>query len=228
MDCKVEKKIAKRAKAHTVYKTADGKRVPGVTTILRVINKPALVVWANNLGLQNINSRNYVDETATIGTLAHEMIQEYLGGPKWDRTAYNPEQVDSAENAVISFFEWEKVNGYKFETLKIEMPLVSEKYRYGGTVDWFGYINGKKWLIDIKTCKELYPEHTFQVAAYWQALIENGYEADGVRILRVGRAEDEGFDDRVIYASELEKAWKVFEAAMNLYRLKNEFERKAV
>ena len=32
-----------KTKAHTVYKTADNKRVPGVTTILGVLNKPALV-----------------------------------------------------------------------------------------------------------------------------------------------------------------------------------------
>ena len=77
----VEKKIAKRAKAHTIYKLANGKRVPGVTTVLGIINKPALVKWANNLGLQGIDSTTYVDGTAKIGTLAHEMIQEYLGGP---------------------------------------------------------------------------------------------------------------------------------------------------
>ena len=87
----VEKKIAKRAKAHTIYKLANGKRVPGVTTVLGVINKPALVKWANNLGLQGIDSTTYVDETAKVGTLAHEMIQEYLGGPAWNRDAYNAE-----------------------------------------------------------------------------------------------------------------------------------------
>ena len=57
----IEKTIAKRAKAHTAYKTAGGQRVPGVTTVLGVINKPALVPWANQLGLQGINSSTYVD-----------------------------------------------------------------------------------------------------------------------------------------------------------------------
>jgi hypothetical protein len=101
----MEKTVAKRAKAHTIYKLANGKRVPGVTTVLGVINKPALVKWANGLGLQGIDSTTYVDETARIGTLAHAMIQEYLGGPKWDRQAFTPEQVDQAENAVLSFHE---------------------------------------------------------------------------------------------------------------------------
>ena len=65
---KLEASAAKRGRVHTVYKTKDGKRVPGVTTILGVINKPALVRWANNLGLQGIDSTNYVDATARCGT----------------------------------------------------------------------------------------------------------------------------------------------------------------
>ena len=225
---KVETKIAAKIKArtHTVYKTADGKRVPGVTTILGVINKPALVKWANNLGLQGIDSSAYVDETARVGTLAHEMIQEYLGGPEWDREAYDAGQVDLAENAVISFFEWEVQTGNRMGTLNIELPLVSEINRYGGTVDWYGEIDGKRWLVDIKTSKGLFPEHVFQVAAYWMLLCENGYPVDGVRLLRVGRTEDEGFDDHVIDVPRLNAAYRVFMAALALYRAKAEYEKE--
>jgi hypothetical protein len=223
----MEKTIAKRAKAHTVYKLASGKRVPGVTTILGVINKPALVKWANGLGFQGIDSSAYVDETARIGTLAHEMIQEYLGGPKWDREAFNPEQIGLAENAVLSFYEWERINGYKMVTKHIELPLVSEACMYGETIDWYGDIDGKKWLVDIKTSKGLYPEHVYQVAAYWSLLAENGLAVDGVRLLRVGRTEDEGFYDHVVFPPQLHEAWQVFSAALDLYRAKQKYEKGA-
>ncbi|MBQ9527243.1 MAG: hypothetical protein IJR68_06500 [Fretibacterium sp.] len=222
---KIEKGIAARAKAHQRYRTADGKVVPGVTTITGVINKPALVKWANNLGLQGIDSTAYVDETAAVGTLAHEMIQEYLGGPRWDREAYSAVQVDLAENAVLSFYEWERQTGAKMETMAIEKQLVSEKMRYGGTIDWYGRIGGKLWLVDFKTCKALFPEHAFQVAAYWNLLRENGLQVDGVRLLRVGRTEDEGFDDHILDAPKLEAAFGVFEAALSLYRAKSDFEK---
>ena len=220
-----EKKIAKKAKAHRRYQTMDGTVVPGVTTVLSVINKPQLVKWANNLGLQGIDSTAYVDETARIGTLGHEMIQEYLGGPKWDRASYDATQVDLAENAVLSFFEWERQTGNKMETLEIELPLVSEKMRVGGTIDWYGTINGQRWLVDIKTSKGLYPEHVFQVSAYWSMLQELGYSVDGVRLLRVGRTEDEGFDDHIIGGTSLELGLRVFEAALALYRAKQLFEK---
>ena len=218
--------IKKRSKAHQRYRLADGTIVPGVTTILGVMNKPALVKWANNLGLQGIDSSVYVDETAKIGTLAHEMVQEYLGGPEWDRSAYNPGQIDLAENAVLSFFEWERRNVSSFETVFIEKQFVSETNRYGGTVDWYGELDEQMWLVDFKTCKALFPEHTYQTAAYWALLLEHGYRVDGVRILRIGRSEDEGFDDKIIGREEIEDAYRVFESALNLYRAKSSFERR--
>lgn len=222
---RVERQIAKRARPHTVYRTTDGKRVPGVTTVLGILNKPALVKWANNLGLQGIDSSAYVDETARVGTLAHEMIQEYLGGPSWDREGWDAGQVDLAENAVLSFFEWERQTGHRMETRHIELPLVSEANRYGGTIDWYGEIGGKFWLVDIKTSKGLWPEHVFQVAAYWMLLQENGLPVDGVRLLRVGRTEDEGFDDHVIDVPKLNVAYSVFASALALYRAKQDYDR---
>ena len=215
---KLEVAPAKRAKVHTVYRLADGTKVPGVTTVLGIINKPALIRWANNLGLQGIDSTTYVDATARIGTLAHEMIQEYLGGPEWDRSAFTREEIDTAENAVLSFYEWERQTGHKMETVAIEMPVVSETFGYGGTVDWLGYIDGKLWLVDIKTSKGLFPEHEYQVSAYDRALFELGYEVAGVRLLRVGRSEDEGFDDHVLSNVQLNAGWKVFTSALDLYK----------
>lgn len=216
---KLERVPAKASKAHIRYKTKNGDIVPGVTTILNaVIAKPALVKWANQLGLQGYDSTTYVDATARIGTLAHEMIQEYLGGPEWDRSAFTREEIDTAENAVLSFYEWERQTGHKMETVAIEMPVVSEKYRYGGTVDWLGYIDGKLWLVDIKTSKGLFPEHEYQVSAYDRALFELGYEVAGVRLLRVGRSEDEGFDDHVLSNVQLNAGWKVFTSALDLYK----------
>ena len=222
---KVEEKIAARAKPHTIYRTEDGQKVPGVTTILGILNKPALIKWANNLGLQGIDSSAYVDETAKVGTLAHQMIQEYLGGPEWDRSAYDAEQVDLAENAVLSFHEWERQTGHRMETEDIELPLVSELNRYGGTIDWYGIIEGQYWLVDIKTSKSLWPEHVFQVAAYNMLLFENGYPVDGVRLLRVGRTPDEGFDDHIIGGNQLHAAYHVFRCALTLYRAKADYEK---
>jgi hypothetical protein len=221
----IEKGAEKKGKAHQSY-WVNGKRVPSVTTVLSVINKSGLVKWANDLGLQGIVSTAYVDALANIGTLAHEMIQEYLGGTKWDRSAYTPTEIDTAENSVLSFFEWERRTGRKMETQAIELKLESPSMMYGGTIDWYGRIGSGSWLIDIKTSKGLFPEHFYQVAAYHRLLVENGFAVDGVRLLRVGRGEDEEFDDHALSGEALTSAFEGFEAALKLYRIKQEFEKR--
>jgi len=223
---KLEKQVAKNSKVHTVYKTKDGTRVPGVTTVLGVINKPELMYWAWDLGFKKIDYKKYVNETAKIGTLAHEMIQEHLGGNKVEYGAYTKDQINAAENSLLSYYEWERrQNSGKIETIHIELPLVSEIYKFGGTIDWYGKIGDDYWLIDIKTAKGLYPEHEMQVSAYFSMLIENGYKVNGVRLLRVGRSEDEGFDDHVLSDKRLMQGWEVFKCALDLYRAKQQFEK---
>ena len=95
-----------RSKVHTVYKTGDSIRVPSVTTILGVLSKPALIPWANRLGLQGIDSSKYVDRLATIGTLAHYWIESYLNGEEPNLDQYSPEEKDLASNSVLKFLEW--------------------------------------------------------------------------------------------------------------------------
>jgi hypothetical protein len=209
-------KLKKSAKAHTIYKLADGTRVCGVTTILSVLAKPALIKWANNLGLQGIDSNKYTDAAARIGTLAHYMVQCYLTAEETDFSEYSKDEIDQAENALISFFEWEK--GHVIKPIFNEKGLVSEKYRFGGTIDCYAEIDGKFGLIDFKTGKAIYSEMIVQLAAYKELLEENDYPVENVRIIRIGRSEDEGFDEKVV--SDLSNHWKLFEHTLAVYDLK--------
>src|SRR5689334_19592558 len=57
-----------------VYETSSGEAVPGVTTVLNLRNKPALVEWAFKLGREHPelgSTRDYLDDLARIGTCAH-------------------------------------------------------------------------------------------------------------------------------------------------------------
>ena len=213
-----KEKTTKRSKAHIKYKLQDGTIVPGVTTILGILNKPALVKWANNLGLQGIDSSRYVDEKAAIGTLAHQMIADYLRGEDTDTSEYSAVEIDQAENAVLSFFEWEKNN--LIVPVLIEAPLVSEQWGYGGTVDCLAYHDGKLWLLDFKTSKGIFPEMLVQLAAYYNLLLEHGYHPDQVKILRIGRTDDEGFEEMLV--NHMDKRWEVFTHCLAIYKLQKE------
>ena len=211
-------KLKGASKAHIVYKTSDGRRVPGATTITGLLNKPYLVAWANNLGLEGIDSTKYRDEAADVGTLAHAMIQAHLTGEKVNLNDFSKTQIDLAENAMIKFYEWEKQHDIK--VVFCEEPLVSDRLRYGGTIDCLAYIDGVLTLLDFKTSKAIYDEYFVQLAAYAELLREHGYTVRKCRILRIGRDEVEGFEERVI--SDWGKYFKIFENLLNIYYLKKE------
>jgi len=206
-------------KAHQRYRLMDGTIVPGVTTIVGILNKPALVTWANKLGLEGIDVNKYVDKTAVIGTLAHYLVQCYLSNSKPSLDEYPPDVIDRAENSLIKFWEWEK--NHAIEPLKLEEQLVSEKHKYGGTIDCLCRLNGKLTLIDFKTGKAIFDEMIIQVSAYRQLLIESGFKVEQVHILRIGRDQREGFEDRLISNGFLDIQWEIFKHLLEIYYLRS-------
>ncbi|MFA4972500.1 MAG: hypothetical protein WC683_07785 [bacterium] len=191
-------KARKSDRGHQIYRLKDGTRVPGCTTITGVMDKPALVKWANNLGLQGIDSSKYVDALANAGTLAHYLAEEMIAGEEADQSyldEFSAVDHDRAETSLIKFLDWMKE--HEIEVLGRELQLVSEKHRFGGTCDIYARIDGVPTLVDIKTCKALYgaaDEKWSQLAGYHLLLEENGYEVAEDYILRIGRSEDEGFE----------------------------------
>jgi hypothetical protein len=215
---KKKDELKKVSKVHTIYKTADGKRVPGVTTILGELNKPALIKWANDLGLDGIDSTKYVDASARVGTLAHYLVQCHLSKVEPDVSEYSQKEYDLAINSLFSFYEW--IKGKDITVIETEYKLVSEKYGYGGTCDLYCIIDDEYWLIDFKTGSGVYQEMFFQLAAYWNLLTENNNRVDKAKIIRIGRSEDEGFEERTIVDKTL--YWQVFEHTLAIYNLKKE------
>jgi len=205
-----------KTKTHTVYKTEDGKRVCGVTTILNVLNKPALVNWANRIGLEGIEVGKYVDQKANIGTLVHAFIMSHFKNEDVDTSDFTAKEIAQAENSLLSFFEWLKSN--PIEPILIETPLVSETYSYGGTPDILGKINGDLILLDFKSGSGIYEEAYYQVCAYRQLLIEQGHEIKKARILNIPRAETEEFQEKQF--SDFEVGWQIFLHCLGIYNLK--------
>lgn len=209
-------KLKPISKAHVVYKTSDGKRVPGATTITGLLNKPYLVKWANNLGLEGIDSSKYTDEAASIGTLAHQMVQDHLQKRPTVMSNYSANQIDLAQNSFLSYLHWEE--GHKVEPIICEVPLVSEMRLYGGTVDCYCLLDGVPTIVDFKTGKAIYDEYFVQVAAYKELLIEHGYPVEQIKILRIGRDETEGFEERTV--TDARDYMTIFEDLLDIYYLK--------
>lgn len=218
------KKMGNKVKAHRVYKNKNGKRVPGTTTITGILNKPALVGWAWNLGMEGIDFRKFKDDLADVGTLAHYLILcDLTKVPEQEKeeqlNEHSPNDLDRAENCVLSFFEWQK--GHKIDVILAEIPLVSEDWQFGGTPDCYCILDGKPTLLDFKTGKAIYSEMFYQLGGYCQLLEETNHPIVQAKILRIGRTEDEGFEERTINTGAIKQNKDIFCKLRDLYSLIN-------
>ena len=212
-----------KTKAHTAYKLKNGKRVKGVTTILSNLgwNKNVLVAWARRTALAGDDPDAVLKEAGAIGTLAHYLCECDIKGEEPELDDYSAEQIEKAENAFLGYLEWKKMTKPKYEA--IELKMVSEKYKVGGTADFVARINNSLVLGDIKTSKGIYPEMTAQLAAYRKMYIEIQPKAkiESAMILKLDKNSG-AFSHHFVGKSQLDWGWKVFEHCMALEELHKE------
>jgi hypothetical protein len=184
-----------RTDKHEYYWNGDGP-YPGVTSVLNVIDKPALAAWAKRETAE-CAIRNLDLLTGMVRTGGDRMAVEWLKQiPDYVRdTAAN--LVTSVHNAADAYARGELLeldpeqmpflDAYR-TALEREgiVPIASEfrvighvdgVHRYGGTGDLLCTIDGETWLIDLKTSAGTYKETALQLAAYGFADFI-GFESD--------------------------------------------------
>ena len=219
-----------KTKAHTRYRLKateswpKGEIVPGVTTILGnqlAWNKNVLIAWARRTALAGQDPDKIRDEAADSGTCAHYLVECHIKGIEPDTIDFTQAQIDKGETGFLAFLDWEKENKLDYE--HIELGVVSEEYRYGGTVDMIAKKNGSLWLLDLKTSKGIYAEHKIQVSAYSHAFTEQeGQEVQEHHIIQLNK-EDGSFQHHRLSNQQIEDGWEVFKLCRKLYDLKKRF-----
>lgn len=176
------------------YYIKDGTRVPSVTQITgRYGDKSSLIPWARKQGYQQAQAGmplNHNEKSAAeIGTVVHAMVEAKIKGinPLAENTLTEEAMWKKAEQSYASFEYWWGI--HRPEMLHTELRLVSEKYKFGGTLDGIGLIGGLLVLLDWKTSSGIYPEYVVQVAGYKIAWEENNPDKPlkGFHILRISK-----------------------------------------
>jgi hypothetical protein len=168
------------------YQWGDGGKVPGVTSIIKALDKSGpLVGWAKRetaaCAIRNLDLLTQMvrdggpaaavewlkrtpdyqrDTAANLGTAVHALAEAISRDIEVEVDA-------QTEPFVTSYLRWRSV--YKPAVLNAEYMVYSETHRYGGTADMAARINGEIWLIDIKTGSGAYPETSLQLAALHNA-----------------------------------------------------------
>ncbi len=205
-----------RFSPHQKYFLKDGTQVTGASTIAKLGDSPdPLIKWAYNLGREGKS----LDEAraAEPGTISHFLIDRHLKGESADLCEFAPEEIDKGENSFIKGLEF--LDREELDPVAIERQLVSEKYRYGGTLDLVMRDKiGQLVLIDWKGSKDYRTSHYRQISGYRMLWDENYNEKiSRMAIVLIGRTEDGTCRPRWIRDSTHEKNSRIFIAQAHLY-----------
>ena len=203
------------------YRLADGTKVPGVTTILgRWKDSGGLLQWAFKQGQSGARTLyEERDKAADIGTLAHAMVEHRLTGrdPVLALAGQPDDYCAQARTAYAAFDSW--MAQTQAQVISAEEPMVSERYRFGGTPDVVLRMpDGRLALGDVKTSNGIYRDYLMQVAAYGILWDENHEEkiTGGFHIMRFSK-EAPDFEHR--YFAELADAARLFVLLRDAYDL---------
>lgn len=203
------------------YFLADGTKVPGVTTILgRWKDSGGLLQWAFKQGQSGARSLyEERDKAADIGTLAHAMVECRLTGKDPESAlADAPEDYrPKARTAYAAFDAW--MAQTQAQVISAEEPMVSERYRFGGTPDVVLRMpDGRLALGDVKTSNGIYRDYLMQVAAYgllWDETHDEKIDG-GFHIMRFSKDAPD-FEHR--YFADLSEAALLFTTLREAYDL---------
>lgn len=232
---------------HTYYTENPNKPekniVDGVTSILKVISKPALVYWSANKAGEFIERflpvgkvidevekqrlvkgcktahKTLLEDAGNLGTMLHELVEKYI-----KKQPYNEPVNDILKASFENFKEWVKKHNVEFKSS--ERVVYSKKYNYAGTLDATAIVDGKKCLIDLKTSSGIWDEYFLQCSAYQHALQEEYPEIDIDHTIIIRCGKDGKFEKEPAYKHK--ENFEAFLGALCLYRrLKDmKFERK--
>jgi hypothetical protein len=190
-----------------------GEYVPSVTTILGVINKPALMPWAAKEGARWFKRgafRATSKEARDIGTAVHKWCEQAINwklGNGEEPTMLTDER---AVSAIDGFRDWIAQNN--IEWISSEERVYNRQYNYAGTVDAVAYVNDEFCVIDFKTSSGIWDEYFLQVAAYAEAVAQvHGDAIESAWILRFdkktgefesGKSEDINADFRAFLGAQ--------------------------
>lgn len=218
----------------------DGKPMTGVTTVLGVIAKPALIQWAADMAVgyikdyqksseQEVVPQNILEEARKAhtkkkeaagmkGTDTHSLVENYVKDCIEKNDGWAMEYLGD-EKMLGNFGRWANDNKVQFLASEKKVYHGGKDRFYAGTLDFLCQIGEDVYVGDLKTSSGIYDRTYFaQCAAYQHALEycepELAKKIKGSIIVRIGK--DGSFEEARSYAYQQDL--EIFLAALTIYR----------
>ena len=211
-----------RDRVHQPYITKSDDKVASVTQVLGNNlgwSSHALLAWTRAKMKAGIDPIRLRDHAGEIGTVAHGLIEQDLTGKVFNIYEYPSTAITIAQTAFEAFKAFRAK--YDMKTEHCEIPLVHEGLRYGGTIDWEGWLDGEKCIVDFKTSNNVYASHYAQAAAYRELYNHVYNEELPIYILHLDK-ETGGYHLIPIPEERAKQCWRVFEICLELDKIKKE------
>lgn len=228
------------------YFLKSGEKVPSVTTIIGKFKDPgALMYWSAGQTAEYIMKhcpetptradvlklcdagrmayRNTRDAAAAAGTMAHEAAEAWVRKLPYEFEG-SADVVEKAKKSYGAFLEW--TNQTRLTVTHTELPLVSELYKFGGTMDG-ATMNNKRGILDYKTSNSLFAEYLIQIAGYgilWREHFPGDPVTGGYFLARFDRTHG---DFGLHWWGELQSAERAFLLMRELYGINQELAKRA-
>jgi hypothetical protein len=164
------------------YQRSPGVFYPSVTTILGYFPKGAFFeTWLKDSGH---NADFIMRRAGDEGTQVHNAVEDILRGKeiRWIESDGHVNYNTHVWKMILSFYDFWST--YKPNLILSEEFMYSDQYKYSGTLDLLVELNGKKWIIDVKTSTAIHTSHFLQMSAYVKAYEERYLQKiDNVGIL---------------------------------------------
>lgn len=209
------------------YKLADGTAVPGTTTIIsRFKDSGPLLFWAFKRGKEGAH-RLYDDIATDIGTHVHARVEADLHGhetPKYPDN-FTSEMRTASDNAFENYRR--EITRSKAFFMPLEVQLVDEEHKYGGTPDAIVEFEDEIDIGDWKSSNGVYLDHVIQLGAYRNLWNKAHPEqpAKGARLYRFAK-ESGAFAEHYYGPETLDLAFKQFLLFREAFELDKQLKRK--
>lgn len=211
--------------------------LPGVTGVLRALDKPAIVPWAQRITAEAaVDNRDKIEEWVQLGGRdgAVELLRN-SATRKRDEAADIGSQVHALADALVkgqpvaiaeeiapfvyAYQAW--IEAFQPTFLAVEEMVCGDGY--AGTLDSIAVIGGSTWLLDIKTsAKGPFRETALQLAAYGNAQFigrmhdTNKYEIPPIEQYGVIKVRPEGAE--LVPFDVREDTYQVFRNVLEVSR----------
>jgi len=216
------------------YTDENGNYFPSATTLLEAYPKPAqLIMWMKEVGSKADEIR---DAAGKRGSSVHQLTEDYDNGiectllDEYGKPRYSLEEWSMFERYV------EFSVNHKPEHHLIEQTFINSQLGFAGTIDRICTIDGKTYVLDIKTSNGIYNSYWLQLAAYRQ-LYDHGTlhgsnmpDINGDAILwlnaktrtngKGGAIQGKGW--QMVTEMDTSKQWSLFQAVQQLWHAEHE------